>query len=405
MINSFIHLLFRRRHFWRYASFDEVAELYASRTLRMLALNMIALFIAVYLYRDGYSLLFIAGFYVCYFLFKIPVTFVAAEIAAHLGPKHGILIANLLYIPALITFSFVSDYGIAALIVFGVFQAFAATIYDLCYLVDFSKVKHPLHAGKELGYMNILDKLATGLSPLIGGVVATFAGVETTMLIAAGLFAVAAIPLLRTAEPTATHQRVKYRGFPWRRNMRGFIAYGAIGYDTVIKGTMWILFITSTIFAAMQDELYATIGAISSVTLLAALAASYIYGKLIDGQRGRELLRFSVLLNAIVHLVRPFITSPVGVISNNIANETATTGYAMSFTRAMFDAADNSGNRISYMMGIELAFNIGATLAFGFLFGLLFMINDIDAMKLLFVVSAFVVLLIATPKFAMYRKK
>ena len=155
----------------------------------------------------------------------------------------------------------------------------------------------------------------------------------------------------------------------------------------------------------MQDELYATIGALSSVTLLAALAASYVYGRLIDGHRGRDLLRLSVLLNSIVHLVRPFITTPVGVISNNIANETATTGYAMSFTRAMFDAADNSGNRISYMMGIELAFNMGATLAFGLLFGLLYIMGDADAMKTLFVLSAFVVLIIATPKFAMYRKK
>ena len=59
MIHRASNSLLKRRHFWRYASFSEVAELYASRLLRIFALNMISLFIAVYLYNQGYSLPFI----------------------------------------------------------------------------------------------------------------------------------------------------------------------------------------------------------------------------------------------------------------------------------------------------------------------------------------------------------
>lgn len=138
------------------------------------------MFIVVYLYTQGYSLLFIAGYMVCYYTFKIPVAFIAARCVARFGPKHTILLGNLLYIPALLVFGMVPEasasYGIIILAVFGILQAFGATLYDYAYLVDFSKVKHVEHAGKELGYMHIVEKVGNIVSPVLGGILATFVG-------------------------------------------------------------------------------------------------------------------------------------------------------------------------------------------------------------------------------------
>jgi MFS family permease len=404
MIQQFIHRLLLRRHFWRYATFSEVAELYASSLLRKLAINIASAFLSVYLFQNGYSIQFIAGFWALYYFAKIFMSFPAAQYASKFGPKHGILLSNLLYIPAMAIFTFVPEWGLWAIVGAGLLQGASATIYNLCYAINFSKVKSVEHAGKEIAYMNMIEKIATGLSPFVGGLLAFALGPEATMWAAAGLFAVAAMPLFQTGEPTKSRQKLVFRGFPWRMTWRSMVAYTGFGFDFVTSGTVWTLFVAIVILGTAGNDVYAKMGALLSVTILAALAASYVFGKLIDGRRGGDLLRISVVADAIIHAVRPFASTVTGVALINVMNEAATTGYAMAFTRGVFDLADRSGHRITYLACIEVASNLGAALA-GAVFMLLVMAwGDESGMRLFFFVTAICVLIVATAKFPLYRK-
>jgi predicted MFS family arabinose efflux permease len=405
MINRLIHRFLLRRHFWRYATFSEVAELYTSRMLRMAATNIASALMSVFLYQNGYSILFIAGYWALYFGLKIFMALPAACYVAHFGPKHTILLANLLYIPAMLVFSFVPQWGIPAIIATGLLQGASATLYNLGHLIDFSKVKSVDHAGKEIAYMNIVEKIATSLSPLIGGLLAFAAGPQVTLWAAAALFALASLPLLTTAEPTKLGQRLIFRGFPWRMAWRSLVASTAHGYDVLASGTAWTLFVAVIILGVAQDNvIYGQLGALLSVVLLAALFASYAYGKLIDRRKGGELLRLSVIANSLVHVTRPFITTPVGVAMANVANEAATTGYVMAFTRGVFDTADLSGHRITYLGCVELVMNLGATLAGVAFFTSVLLLGDEQGMQLFFFIAAAFGLLIAAAKFQLYRK-
>ncbi|HET8883883.1 MAG TPA: MFS transporter [Candidatus Saccharimonadales bacterium] len=404
MLQRLIHRLLLRRHFWRHATFSEVAELYASRTLRAMAVNISAVLMSVYLYQNGYSVQFIAGYWTIYYVLKIFMAFPAAKYVAAFGPKHAILLANLLYIPAMIAFTFVPTWGITAMIVTGVLQGLSATIYNLGYLIDFSKVKSIEHAGKEIGYMNIFEKVAKGLSPLIGGLLAFLAGPEATLYAAAGLFAVASIPLFQTAELTKSQYGLKFRGFPWRKTWRSMVAETGVGFDFVASGTVWSLLVAIAILGIDGDRVYAELGALLSVVLFAALISSYVYGKLIDKRRGGELLRISVIMSALIHTSRPFVHTVGMTVGTNIANEAATTGYAMAFTRGLFDLADLSGHRVTYLACVEVMANLGAALA-GAVFMLFVMLyGDIDGMRAFFFVAAAMILVVALPKFPLYRK-
>lgn len=393
-----------RRHFWRYATFSEIGELYASRMLRMLAINMSAAFISVFLYQNGYSVLFIAGFWTAFYGFKVLVSLPAAKYAARFGPKHGILLSNVLYIPSMAIYAFIPEWGIPALAAAGVIQGASSALYDLCYLIDFSKVKSVEHAGKEIAYMNIVEKAAKGLSPLLGGLLAFAAGPQATMWAAALLFALASVPLFKTGEPLKTGQKLAFRGFPWRLAWRSFIAETAVGFDVIASGVVWSLLVAVGILGVTGNKVYAELGALLSVVLLASLAASYAYGKLIDRRRGGELLKTTVMANSLVHLTRPFVTSPAVVAGTNAVNEVATTGYAMAFMRGMFDTADLSGRRITYLGIIEMVVNFGAALAGLACFLCVMAFGDIQGMKLFFFVAAPVTLLIMTPKFRLYRR-
>ena len=365
MLRRIIYRLLRRRHYWRLVSFSEMAELYTSRLMTIFAANLVNLFAAVYLYKLGYSVAFIVSFYALTSLLRVPAAYFAAKYAAYFGPKHGILLAHIVRIPSLVVFALVPAYGLPALIAFGVLQQVSMAMYDLCYMVDFSKVKHSIHAGKEIGIMQIVEKVARVVSPLVGGVVASLYSPQVTIVLASIMFLLAAVPLFKTVEPTMTRVKLRIAGFPWRLALPSLIGQSAVGFDLIMSGMVWTLFVTVVILGSMGSAVYAALGGLASLGVLASMLAAWVFGRIVDKHKGGTLMTVGVVANTILHMFRPFVTSVAGVMGVNIVNETATSAYALPFMRHIFDVADTSGFRITYMMYIEVALSVGAALGCG----------------------------------------
>lgn len=404
MIQQIIHRFLKRRHFWRYATFGEVAELYASRMMTMFAFRFVMAFGSVYLYKLGYSVAEIALFWALYYGIKTVAVPVAAVVVAQIGPKHGLFIANLLFAAGLACLMAAPTFGVSVIILWCFIQGGAGTLNNLCYMIDFSKVKHNNHAGKEIGFMNIVEKIAAGTSPLVGGVVASLFGPTWAFALSISLFILSAIPLFRTAEPVKTHQKISLRGFPWKKTWRSLRANSSLGVDIVASGVAWNLFISVAIFASDGDELYAKIGAFTSISMVVALATSYVFGRLVDRRQGLLLLRSTVVVNSLLHLLRPTVSTPSGIILTNAVNEAAYTGYSLAFTRGEFDLADTPGYRIVYLSLMEIAGNAGATIATLALALFATMYGSISGLTVFYVFAAFVTLLIAAPRFPLYKR-
>lgn len=406
MVQKFFHSILVRRHFWRYATFSEVSELYISRMLRMAAIYIAGSFMSIYLYQLGYSIAVIGFFWAAFFLFKSLMALPIARFVGWVGPKHAILISNFLYIPAMISFALLPHFGTGMLLVSLVFQALSAPMYSIGYLIDFSKVKSVEHAGKEIAYMNIFEKLTTGLSPLVGGFIAFIFGPQVVILVAAVLFALAALPLLKTGEQVLVRQKLTFRGFPWQLVRGHALAQFSVGFDVFTSGTVWMLYVAVMILgiSTAGDSVYAATGALISVVFIVAIVASYTYGRLIDKSKGGELMKAGVIANAVTHLIRPFVVSPVTIAGLNAANELATTGYTLPYTRAMFDNADISGARVTYLGLTETISNFGAAIAATLLGVVALVATEEFALKSLFFVTGAVVLLILTARFPLYKK-
>jgi MFS family permease len=404
MMKSLLYNLMQKRHFWRYATFSEIAELYTSRTIRIIAMNIVSGFTSVYLYESGYSLSFIMGFWMCFYALRMPISIAAGYFVARFGPKHGILISNILYVPSMAALGMMPELGMTSIILWGLFMAISTSLYRISYTIDFSKVKNAEHAGKELAYMNILEKIAIGVSPVLGGVIALWYGLQTVIWVAAILFAISVIPLFRTMEPVRTHQKIDFAGFPVKETYRSILAQLGVGFDFVTTGIIWSMFIVIVIFPGAGWEIYVKLGALSSVTIIAAIAASYTYGKLIDKNKGGDLLRISVVGNAIVHIMRAFVNTPISIVGTNIVNEIATMGYSMSFMRGIFDTADLSGHRIVYLTVSDLVLNAGASMASAVLLACIALLGDTEGLRFFFFFAAIAVLWIGTANFRLYRK-
>lgn len=366
MFKLIISRILQGRHYWRSVSFDEIAELYVSRLVTVFAINTINLFAAVYLYKLGYSIVFIALYYAGIYAFKVVFALVAARYAAYFGPKHGTLLANILRIPSLIAFALVpvaGQHAVMLIMLFGVFQQMSSCLYDICYYVNFSKVRNIEYSGREIGTMQLLEKIARVVSPLVGGLVASVWSMEVTIIITAVLFILGALPLFQTLEPVATRMPVRVAGFPWRRLLPSLVSSVTVGVDFVASSIGWTLFVVTVIFVQTGQSIYTVLGGLASLGVFVSILAAWIYGRLIDRRHGDVLLVSGVLANVILHVARPFIATPLGVVLTNVINESATSAYTMPYIRVQFDAADSSGYRTTYFMFYEMIMTAAAALA------------------------------------------
>lgn len=405
MVRNFFYRLLSRRHFWRYATFTEVAELYASRMLRTAAIYLVNAFISIYLYQIGYSLAVITAIWAGYFMLRAVVALPSARLVAWIGPKHAILISNILYIPAMIMFALLPEVGHWLLIPTLVLQALSVTMYLIAYTVDFSKVKSFIHAGKEIAYMNIVEKVTAGVSPLIGGFIAFFWGPQVVIILSSALFLFAAVPLFKTGEQLRVKQRLTLRGMSWKLLSRHAAAQFSVGFDAFASGTMWSLYVAVAIIGlASGNKVYAVTGILLSVVFIVAIIGSYTYGTLIDRRKGGQLMRVATVANALTHVVRPFVSTPPIVASLNAAHELASTGYTLPYTRAVFDNADLSGARITYLAFVEIISSIGASVAAATMCALLLTLPQQTAFYSFFFITAGIVLLVLTARFPLYKK-
>lgn len=404
MIKAIIYKILERRHFWRYASFGEIADLYAARILRLAAMYLISSFTSVFLYKQGYNLIFIMSFWAIYYLFKVFVSFFAGIFTAKIGIAKGVLVSNLLYIPSMIALGLLPEFGIGMLVISSIFMGLSVSLNEICYSVEFSKIKSVSHAGKEIGLMNMMEKIAICVSPIFGGLIALYFGVSVTMWVAGFLFALASIPLLKVSHRSENRQRINVRGFPFRSVASSLLTKSAVGFDTFACSTVWTLFISIVLFPSIGGDIYVILGVLSSVSIIVAIITSIVYGKIIDRSEGGSLLRAGVTFNVIVYVMRIFTATPLEVACVNVVNETATTAQHMAYLRGVFDTADRSGHRIMYLMAIEVMNNLGAVLACVVMLFCVMAVGDVDGFRVFYLISAAVVSTIAFTKFRIYQK-
>lgn len=351
MFQKIMHSFVRPRHPWRTIKFDELAEIYASMTLRTLGFSMIGIFIPIFLYKSGVSLESIFSFYLFFFVSRIPVDFCSAFLVGRIGPKHAIGISTLIHIAFLFLLLTFNSNNWSLFLMSGVFSA-SNGLFFVAYHTDFSKIKDSKHGGKELGYLYIFDRLGGVIGPLIGGILATFIDPRATIGIAILILLASQIPLLVSSEPVRTHQNITFRGFPWARFKYDYIAMGAFNIDRVATIVTWPLLIALTVFT---DDTYAKVGFLVSISTIASILLARWFGRMVDGGKGLELLRVGTWTNLLVHILRPFMLTPAGVVGVSMVNEPVTLAYNIPIVKGFYDQTDTiEGYRIVYISFAEM---------------------------------------------------
>ncbi|HEY8109099.1 MAG TPA: MFS transporter [Patescibacteria group bacterium] len=398
MLKQALHRLLRRRHFWRNVGFDELSEIYVSTMFRSLALSLTNIFVPLYMLKQGFSIVEVMILATWYFVFRAVIfDLLTGWLVARVGPKHTIICSYWMLALSAVLFLTVPQMGWPIWLLGGIWGG-ASSLFCIPFSVDFSKIKHKDHGGKELGYANVMEKAGGVLGPLVGGMVATFFGGQYIFLAGIFMLVVGAWPLLRTAEPIPTRQPFRPWSLPWRRIKHDLISFVPYSMELTWCGFLWPLYLG--VFVLTGAAAYAGLGLLASVSVVASIVAALTIGRLVDKHRGRLLLRFGATSNAILHLFRPFVTLYPTALLVNLANEAMTVSYHLPYRKGMYDRGDDIANRrIEYFAVMEFVGSIVKALGWVGLVLLTYVMPDTTVVKLGFVFAAISSLLIMTERF------
>jgi MFS family permease len=401
MLKKFIHLFVKRRHPWREVQFDELAEIYTSMSMRSLGFGIIGIFVPVYLYQHGVDIRSIFWFFGWVFLIRIPIAVVVAHIIGRIGPKHSIALSTLLFVvflSMLLSFERLGWPLIALSVGFTVSNGLFFTAYH----TDFSKVKDTRHGGKELGWLIIFERIGGALGPLVGGFLATIFAPEVTIVIAMLVLLASLIPLFMSNEPVRLHQHIQFAGFRWKRHMRNNLAVIASHIENSASQFIWPLFVAVVVF---KTDTYAKLGSMIALALLISLYSAHMFGKFIDSKRGLQLLNYGVVLNALVHVARPFTLTPASTTILSVVNEPATLSYRMPMLKGYYDSADSEeGYRIVFLSVSEMFAAMGKATYFFSMYGLAAVYDAESVLRWSFLAVAVVSLGIGLQRFPALKK-
>lgn len=405
MVIKFLRKIRQKRNFWFLAKFDEMSILYIAKMFRSFALNISAGFVLMYFYKIGYGWNGVLLFLILSYVVKLISVWVGGAYIAKHGPKHGILLSNILNIPMLIMASLTSKFGVSMAIATMIIQGLAISIYNVSIYVGMSKVKNNKKAGGQLGVLYSIDKIAAALSPIIGGWLAIFIGMESALYISAILFVMSAIPLLSTREVMKNDIKLNFKTFPVKKYLNKIFIPQTLtsGPSSTVHFT-WRIFVPVFIFSQVNS--YGVIASLASLSAIVSIIAAIAFGKIVDKNQGGIMLRGSIFIRGLINLCRGlFMMSPLAVVLTNIADEVSGVGYSLSNQKGAFFEADDSGRRIEYFVISESFFFIGSTLYTILAFVLFSAFGAETGLRIFFAVSGVVLILLGRIKYTVYEIK
>ena len=412
MLKKILKPFLKIRNYWQYISFDEMAVLYVSKNMRVFATKLTSTFSLIYIYKFTHSIWIVPICILIYYIAKFVGSIVALFYISKNGPKHGMLLANILFIPALVLMAsmgiFGKEMGLVIALISAVFKGISTSVENISYNVDFSKAKTAKKVGKQLGISYILEHISSSITPAIGGFLAIFFGVEKLFVVSSVILVLTTIPLLTTKERVKPVRKISFWGFPWQNYKHLLIICYSCG---MAWNSLYIWSFFAPVFLLKGINAYGSAGVLSSISSIAALVSAFIYGKVIDKNKERRLLKIGAIFMGLVFSLRIFISSnPLLLGILEIIAAVAMNGFNMANFKGLYGEADESGMRMQYLFLYEIGMNTVSVIAISLFVILFFVLQGLDpsgelSMRIMILISSLSILPMIFTNYRIYRNK
>lgn len=205
-----------RHHLFHHLRLTELKRLYWAHTIRTLALTMTSIFVPIYLYKLHYSLPEIILYYLALSVIWAIVLYPAMRFANAIGFNHAMGLSMLVYALMILTLATIPQFH-WPLVLPAALYAVAIALYWPQFRATFARsLLHIKTTGTAVGLSSAFIILAYGISPSVGGAIASYFGIFFLYLTALLCFIAAALPLL-TGPEAIRHQPFRLRDISLRQ--------------------------------------------------------------------------------------------------------------------------------------------------------------------------------------------
>ncbi len=373
--------MFDRFSLPKYFSFHlrrEVLELYGSAAIGDIALSAMMLFEPAYLYAQlGLSVPKIMLFFaVVYFWYTLLIP-LGGKITSRVGLKHALIASvpfQLLYWVAL----YFAQYHGWLVWVAPVFFAIQKSLYWPGYHSILAKYARHGQVGREFSMLAAITQAVQIFGPLLGGLIAQAKGGDVLLLVASGIYAMSALPLILHKDTIAFKKYLFSSTLNlYKTQRKQFFGYLGFG-EELLAFTVWPLFI----FLVAKG--YEGTGAILTFSAGLSVVLSLYLGKLTDGHPKRPLLKLGSVLTAGAWFFRSFMGSFGGITVANTTARVAKNIYFIPLSALTYERAE-AREILPYVVFFEQSLSIGKMLT-ALVAALLFAL--LPSFPLLFVLAA-----------------
>ncbi|MCB9361971.1 MFS transporter [Candidatus Woesearchaeota archaeon] len=343
---------YNMEHMVSYLFHNDYTELLLSHTLRSFSLSLFSLFLPVYMYMQGISILSILVFELALFIMGFFFNLVVIRFCGRFGIKKSIIISflfTLSFYLILLKISFlISLFGQPmSLFILALAGVCGESLYWMSFHLDFVSSVQKEKKGRQLGLLNAMPVLLGIAAPFIGGYSATAFSFDVTLYMVVGFLAVASIPLYFSKELYKEIHLTK-SGVLSLDNPSANRVFVIEGMQSATLGLLWPFFMFLVKIQLM------IIGALYSFTTFLYAISMYISGKLSDTERKMTVFRSGALLHSFSVMLRPSFQNPAGItLMQSIGGFTApfilVPLHTMMYARAELNVGDVVLNRELYL--------------------------------------------------------
>jgi len=352
----------------------DVTKLYLAILIRNLALGMVSIFEAIYIYlylqeSIPWILLYYAALFGGYGLLA-PF---GGQLMAKLGVRKSILLSYIFYISFYICLFFLQTHPAFLFLSIGA-GIFATMLFWPAFHTDFVRFSSKEQRGRESGRVNVAMLVPAILAPAVGGLVVAAFGFPVLFLLVTVVLFASAIPLFYSKEHIEVYTDSYLRA--WKRifkkeNRAVSIGLFSQGVEFGINFYIWPIFLFTLAIS------FSKIGGITSFALIASSLFMLYAGRLSDTQERSWLLNIGGLWTAIAWILKYFVTTPFSAMLAQSIYQVSRAAARVPFWTYFYEKAAEKGEEADeFIIYHEIVVNVGRGIVFSLLAVIFFLFPE-----------------------------
>lgn len=376
--------------------YSEHAALYLTNTLRVLAINLVGVFLPIYIFINSSDYLVfhtdktINGviWALLYMLLRslgvmVFSYFLSNLIFSKIHLNRSIALSLLVQIAEILLWLLARN-NMYLMLIAGLLAGLKVTLYWIPYHIYFVKKFRGGRYGKNTGKRYLFEKIVTGIAPVIGGFMIANYGFEAVFLTSILLLLSAGMPILLTVHEW------KHRDHNVSSIIKNFVrvkkyklmslGYFGEGMDIAIFTIGWPILL----YIGLSN--FVKIGTLTSITTVISAFTALAAGRALDKHGSKIIHGIGVFFNSIFHIPRAFVSTPLGLYIIDIVDRLNGPLFSLPNMTLSYEKAKRSKNSSDFIIYRELMIHFSVMIVCG---ALILVLARINVWRWIFLFAAF----------------